>query len=161
MQPDCLEQAAISGELGAFTVKSQSVAIHNCYAKVQAFRLEVWDDEKSSKNHLDVQKSIEIDRDTKLKQKNDTDLVILNMEEGVVVECVLKTKSITEQTKWYAAIKKTIKEHHAWDHVVMSNPMQLASPESAKGYYLRSSRQRSLYDQVPILSKCYWVCGGI
>lgn len=150
VQPDSYDVATLTDELAGFEVRSQNYSLDSGYAKLQAFRLDVWDSEKAFNNNLEVKRSIAVNRDTKLKHRGDNDLNIINMEDGNQVEYVLKTGSVTEQTKWFAAIKKTIKEHTQWGHIVVNGAMPLASPET-KGYLLRSNRQRSLYDQVPVI----------
>lgn len=154
VQPDSFEVATVAGELAGFEVKSLNghLELEGGYAKLQAFRMNVWESEKAYSNNLEIKRSIAIGRDTKLKHRGNNDLDIINMEDGTLVEYVIKTNSVSEQTKWFAATKNMIKEHQQWGHVVLNGPMTLASPES-KGYFLRSHRQRSLYDQVPIMSE--------
>lgn len=145
--------AAIADELAGLEAKAHGCELDNCYAKLHAFRLDVWDSEKAFNNQLEVRRSIAINRDTKLKHRGENDLTVTNMEDGNLVEYVLKTSSVTQQTQFYAAIKKSIQEHKQWGHTVQHGAMELAAQMESKGYFLRTNRQRSLYDQVPILSE--------
>lgn len=54
------------------------------YARLQAFRIEIWDDEKAFQANCQSRRCVNITRDTKLKLKGETDIVLTNMEEGVV-----------------------------------------------------------------------------
>lgn len=153
VQPDSFEVAAITEELAGLEAPAHNCNLSSCYARLQAFRLDVWDSEKAFNNGLEVKRSIAINRDTKLKHRGESDLNVANMEDGNLVDYVLKTSSVTQQTQFYAAIKKVINEHKLWGHVVQHGAMELAAPPESKGYFLRNNRQRSLYDQVPILSE--------
>lgn len=121
------------------------------YGRLQSFKLELYDDQKSCDNSIQPRRLIEISRDTKLKLRDETDLVLVNMESGIIEEYLFRTHMAGEATKWYGAIKKTIKEHLQWGHVTMTDPMPLAVPGNSKQFFLRQSRQGSLYDQVPII----------
>lgn len=94
-------------------------------------------------------------RDAKVKHRNAVDVVLYIMEEGTVEEYTLHTESEEDALRWYAALKKCIKEHAQWGHVTVDNAMQLAVPANCKHNFLRTSvgRQRSLYDQVPIFGE--------
>lgn len=156
VQPDSFEVATITDELAGLEAKALNVSLDQCYARLQAFRLDVWDSEKAFNNQLEVKRTIAVNRDTKLKHRGDMDLTVVNMEDGNLVEYVLKTGSVTQQTQFFAAIKKVINEHKLWGHTVQHGAMELAAPPESKGYFLRTNRQRSLYDQVPILSECLY-----
>ncbi|XP_059611516.1 rhotekin-like isoform X1 [Phlebotomus argentipes] len=147
VQADAVEQPLIVGELNLLAKGSCRPV--DGIARLQAFRLEMWDDEETMKSNIQPRRSLDVTRDTKLKQKGDTDFILSNLEEGALEDYTFRTKSVTEQTKWFTAIKKAIKEHQIWGHITLALPMQLASPGN-KSYFTRSSRQGSLYDQVPI-----------
>lgn len=123
------------------------------YARLQAFKLELWDDNKSCEMNIQPRRTIDINRDTKLKLKDETDIIVYNMEEGTIEEYIFRTKTSGETIKWHSAIKKTIKEHLQWNHVAISSPMPLAIPGNPKNFFVRQSRQRSLYEQVPIITE--------
>lgn len=149
VQPDCIETNYCSGDL--CLLSKGSVRSLEGYGRLQAFKIDLWDNMHGSENNIQPRRSVEVTRDTKLKHKGELEFVVCNMEEGTIEEYVFRTKSLTETTKWHTAIKRTIKEHLQWDHVTLSTPMQLSIPGNGKNYFLRSSRQGSLYDQVPIL----------
>lgn len=151
VQPDFIESSYSNGDL-TLLAKGQIRSVEG-YGRLQAFKLELWDNMHACENHIQPRRSIDITRDSKLKHKGELDFVVCNMEEGTIEEYVFRTKSLTETTKWYAAIKRAIKEHSQWEHVTLGQPMQLSIPGNGKSYFLRSSRQGSLYDQVPILGK--------
>lgn len=153
VQPDSFEVPAIADELAGLEAKAHGLGLDSCYARLQAFRLDVWDSEKAFNNQLEVKRSVAVNRDTKLKLRGETDLNVANMEDGNLVEYVLRTGSVTQQTQFYAALKKVVNDHKLWGHVVQHGAMELAAPPESKGYFLRTNRQRSLYDQVPILSE--------
>lgn len=153
MQPDSFEVPAITDELAGLEARAHNLSMDSGYARLQAFRLDVWDSEKACHNHLEVRRTIAVNRDTKLKHRGENDLTVVNMEDGNQVEYVLRTGSVTQQTQFYAAIKKVIGEHKLWGHTVQHGAMELAAPPESKGYHLRTNRQRSLYDQVPIMSE--------
>lgn len=147
-----METESHSGDLKILS-KGQLRSIDG-YGRLQGFKLELWDDLKTFTNNIESRRSIDITRETKLKQKNETELSICNMEEGVMEEYIFKTNTPSESVKWYGAIKKQIKEHQQWGHITtLTTPMQLAIPGNTKQYYTRQSRQGSLYDQVPILGE--------
>ncbi|CAD7088397.1 unnamed protein product [Hermetia illucens] len=146
--PDSYEQASQAGQLSLLP-KGPTRQVDG-YARLQAFRIEIWDDEKAFQANCQSRRCVNITRDTKLKLKGETDIVLTNMEEGVVEEYIFRASS-NEVQKWYSSLKKAIKEHIQWGHIMLSEPMQLAVPGNARNYSVRSSRQGSLYDQVPIL----------
>lgn len=150
VQPDFYEQPTLTGQLSLMQ-KGPARPVEG-YARLQAFRVELWDDEKAFQANYQPRRTVEITRETKLKLKPETDIIIANLEEGTIEEYVIRAKTATDAQKWYSAIKKAIREHNNWGHIVLSSePMQLAIPGNSKNYFLRSTRQGSLYDQVPIL----------
>lgn len=148
VQPDAIETNYCSGDL-SLQSRGQTRGVDG-YGRLRAFKIELWDNMRAYENHIQPRRCVEITRDTKLMHKGEMDFIVCNMEEGSIEEYVFHTKSLTETSKWFSAIKKTIKEHLAWSHVSLAPTMQLASPGNVKNYFLRSSRQGSLYDQVPI-----------
>lgn len=127
------------------------------FARLQAFRLEMWEEEASCEQHMQPRRTIEVTRDAKAKHRNVVDVVLHIMEEGTIEEYTLHTESEEDALRWYAALKKCIKEHAQWGHVTVDNAMQLAVPANCKHNFTRTSvgRQRSLYDQVPIFGETY------
>lgn len=153
VQPDCIETISCAGEL-ILHGKGPCRSLDG-YAKLQAFRLELWDDEQTCQQSMQPRRTIDVNRDTKVKHRGELELVLNIMEEGTIEEYILRAKSLSEATKWYAAIKKLIKEHSQWEHVTVAASMPLAVPANMKNGFLRSSaRHRSLYDQVPIMGMC-------
>lgn len=152
VQPDFMETNYYSGELCLLT-NGQTRSVDG-FGRLRAFKIELWDSSQACDNHIQPRRSIEVTRDTKLKHKGELDFAVCNMEEGTIEEYIFRTKSLTETSKWYSAIKRAIKEHTIWDHVAVTPVMHLAAPGNVKNYFLRSSRQGSLYDQVPISGKC-------
>lgn len=118
------------------------------YGRLQAFKLELWDSAEASENNLEPHRSIEINRDTKLKSKSDATFVVCNMEEGAMVEYYFRPQPASDSTKWQAAIKRAIKEHMQWDHITLSTPMKLSVPGNMNKFFGRSPRQGTLYDQL-------------
>lgn len=151
IQPDCYDSSYVAGDL-CLLPKGQTRSVDG-HGRLQAFKIELWDSKQTFENHIQPRRTIDITRDTKLKHKGELDFVVCNMEEGVLEEYVFRTKSLTETSKWYSAVKRAIKEHAMWEHVTLAPMMQLAAPGNGKHYFLRSSRQGSLYDQVPISGK--------
>lgn len=154
VQPDCIETSTCCGELSV-QARGPSTRTLDGYARLQAFRIDVWDDEATFQQSVQPRRSVEVNRDTKVKHRGELDLVLSIMEEGTIEEYTLRAKSLSEATKWYAAIKKCIKEHSTWRHVTNGGTtMQLAVAANMKNSFVRSSsRHRSLYDQVPILGR--------
>lgn len=149
--PESMESQLHNGNLQIYT-KGQSIL--DVFARLHKFKLEMWQNEQKSKNdETTAFKVIEITRDTKIKFKNDLELVISVMEEGHICEYILKMDSAKQTTQWMAMIKICIKDHMQWGHVALSEPMKLAIPGNNKQYIFRPPRQTSLYDQVPILGK--------
>lgn len=142
-----MESPIISGNLQILT---KGNPISSVFARLLAFRIEMWTDEQMCNNEV-AYKTIEITRETKMKLKNDLEIMLIVMEEGTVHEYVLRTENGTDTTKWMSKLKICIKEHLQWGHVALTNAMKLAMPGNCKQYFLRSPRQGSLYDQVPIL----------
>lgn len=128
------------------------------YAKLQSFRLELWDDESACRNNMQPRRILEITREIKVKHRGELEVALTIMEEGTIQEYVFRAKSIADATKWYSALKKCIKEHGQWGHVTTGTTMQLAMPGNSKNCFLRSARQRSLYDQVPIFGRDFTTC---
>lgn len=154
VQPDFIETNYCAGSLGLQS-RGKTHGIDG-YGQLRSFKIELWDNIRACENQTQPLRAIDITRDTKLMHKGELDFVVCNMEEGSIEKYVFYTKSLTETTNWYSAIMRAIKEHAAWDHVSLAPVMQLASPDNAKNYFLRSSRQGSLYDQVPISGEhCY------
>lgn len=151
VQPDFIETNYCAGDLSLLS-RGQTRGVDG-FGQLRAFKIELWDNERACENHIQPRRTIEITRETKLKHKGELDFIVCNMEEGTMEEYVFHTKSLTDTSKWYSAIKRAIKEHVAWDHVTLAPVMQLATPGNVKNYFLRSSRQGSLYDQVPISGK--------
>lgn len=118
------------------------------YGRLQAFKLQLWDSVEASENNMEPCRSIDINRDTKLKVKSDSTFVVCNMEEGTMVEYYFRTQSSNESTKWQVAIKRAIKEHMQWDHITLSTPMKLSVPGNLNKFFGRSPRQGTLYDQL-------------
>lgn len=153
IQPDTIDTPSCSGEL-TLHAKGPTRSVDG-YARLQAFRLEVWEDEASCEQNMQPRRTIEVTRDAKVKHRNTVDVVLYIMEEGTVEEYTLHTESEEDALRWYAALKKNIKEHPQWRHVTVGNSMPLAAPAANKNGFYRASavRQRSLYDQVPIFGK--------
>ncbi|XP_055373058.1 rhotekin-like isoform X2 [Condylostylus longicornis] len=150
IQPDFYEQSTINGEI-CLLQKEPTRPIQG-YARLQAFRVEIWDDEKAFQGSYQPRRSVGITRETKLKLRTgETDLVVTNLENGSIEEYILRTKTAPDALKWYSAVKKAIREHNQWGHVCQSEPMQLAVPYNPRNYFVRNTRQGSFYDQVPIL----------
>lgn len=156
VQPDFIEAPYCSGDL-CLLAKGQTRPVDG-FGRLQAFKLDLWDSVQALENHMPPRRCVEVSRDTKLKHKGELDFVVCNMEEGTIEEYVFRTPSLTETTKWYSALKRAIKEHAQWDHVTLGPSMQLAAPGNVKNYFLRSSRQGSLYDQVPISGELFNKC---
>lgn len=154
VQPDHIETAACTGPLSV-QARGPATRPHDGYARLQAFRLDFWDEE-SQQHSVQPRRSIDVTRDTKVKHRGELDLVLSCMEDGRPEEYTLRSATLTEASQWYAALKKCIKEHSVWRHLTAggSSAMQLAAPANMKTSFLRAStRQRSLYDQVPIIGK--------
>lgn len=149
VQSDTMENASCTGELLLLS-KGPARPVKG-FARLQAFKLDLWDDKTSFENKIQPRRSVDITRDTKLKQCDETDLIIENMEEGQIEQYIFRAHTGSEGVKWYSALKKCIKEHSQWEHVTVDPAMQLAVPGNNKQYYLRQTRLGSLYDQVPIL----------
>lgn len=135
-----------SGELRLLS--KGSISPLDGYGRLQAFRLQLWDSIEASESNMEPCQSIEINRDTKLKLKNDSIFVVCNMEEGAMIEYHFRTKSSNELPKWQMAIKRAIKEHMQWDHITLSTPMKLSVPGNLNKFFGRSPRQGTLYDQL-------------
>lgn len=133
------------------------------HARLLAFRLELWDSEEAcTAQQVQPRRSVEVTRDAKvrlLRGGGDTvaDCVQLYiMEEGHIQEYTLHSAAggASETQRWYAALKRCVREHSQWGHVTVGGAMQLAAPANFKGGFQRPAmRHRSLYDQVPILGK--------
>lgn len=145
IQPDSIEQSTHSGHM-KISSKDTPQAI-DVFARLQAFKLEIFDDQIP--DSLQADKIIEINRDTILKFKEDKQINIQNMKEGNFEEDILYFETSDDAIKWNSILKKTIKEHVQWGHIAV-NPTQLASPGNTKSYYGRAPRLGSLYDQVPV-----------
>lgn len=151
VQSDAMENSSCTGELLLLS-KGPTRPVKG-FARLQAFKLDLWDDKTSFENKIQPRRTVEITRDTKLKQCDETDLIIENMEEGQIEQYIFRAQTGSEGVKWYSALKKSVKEHSQWGHVTVDTAMQLAVPGNNKQYYLRQTRLGSLYDQVPILGK--------
>ena len=81
-RPDSYEQSMVNGNLSLLQ-KGVARPIEG-YARLQAFRIELWDDEKAFQANYQPRRSIDITRDTKLKFKGETDIIISNLEEGIM-----------------------------------------------------------------------------
>lgn len=149
VQPDAVEQPQYSGHIRIITSKDKSHAIDS-YVRLQAFKLESWEDKNACDNQMQPEQVIEISRDTKLKIKDDVSILVQNMKEGSHEEHCLLFQTSDEAIKWNGILKKAIKEHIQWGHIAI-NPMQLATPGNTK-LYSRQPRQGSLYDQVPVVN---------
>lgn len=150
VQPDFYEQSIISGDL--CIIQKEPARPIQGYARLQAFRVELWDDEKAFQASYQPRRSVDITRETKLKLRTgETDLVVTNLENGSFEEYIIRTKTAPDALKWYSAVKKSIREHNQWGHICQSEPMQLAVPCNPRNYFVRNTRQGSFYDQVPIL----------
>lgn len=179
VQPDAIDTAAAVGPL-TLHAKGPTRPVDG-YARLQAFRLDLWDSEEASTTQQQQpRRTVEVTRDAKVRHirgaakpansaadsnNGGSDCQIMAdvvqlyvMEEGIVQEYTLHSNGGPAETqRWYAAIRRCIREHGLWGHVTAgggSSAMQLAQPANGRGAFQRPSmRQRSLYDQVPILGK--------
>lgn len=164
VQPDAVELPALSGPLTVHA-KGPTRPVEG-HARLQAFRLELWDSAEACAQNVLPRRSIEVTRDTKVRHRSGcatsgvADSVQLYvMEEGTVQEYTLhwaEEPAATAQ-RWYTALRRAVREHAQWGHVTAAGgagAMQLAVPVTMKGGFQRPApRQRSLYDQVPIMGK--------
>lgn len=146
IRPDCIDRASFSGCLSMPPTSDG-------FARLQAFRLDLWDDEEAFRSNASPRRSIDVTRDTKLKLKTETDLVLGIMEEGTMHEHTLRASAPSEGTRWYKLIKATIQEHLQWKNIMSEPIMELVAAGNSRSLLLRASRLVSLYDQVPILGK--------
>lgn len=147
VQPDAVEQPQYSGHLRITSKDNNTHAIES-FVRLQAFKLETWEDKSSCENNMHPEQVIEINRDTKLKIKNEKIILVQNMREGNHEEHSFHFETPEEAIKWNGIFKKAIKEHIQWGHIAI-NPMTLSIPGNTK-LYNRQPRQGSLYDQVPV-----------
>lgn len=156
VRPDFLNAPYIINKL-QFIYKNDSF---NGFARLQAFKIDMFESSELA-NNIDANPnhSIEITRDTKLKIINDTEFYVQNMEEGIINDYIFKTESIDDTNQWKLLIKRAINEHMKWNHVAITSPMRLSVPGNTTNKYFnnRSPRQGSLYDQVPVLGKLFFV----
>lgn len=146
IQPDFMSTSYYSGDLRL--LPKGNISPLDGYGRLQAFKLQLWESSEASENSAEPSRSIEINRDTKLKLKHDSTFVVCNMEEGAMIEYYFRTQSPNELTKWQVAIKRAINEHMQWDHITLSTPMKLSVPGNMNKFFGRSSRQGTLYDQL-------------
>lgn len=151
VQPDSLKSNYYAGDLQLIVPSTGH--LFDGYARLQAFKISIWDNTHSFENGNDAVHTIDITRDTKLKRKTEIELLVCNMEEGAMIKYVFRTKDPIEMVNLESAVKRTMREHLQWKHVTLSTPMQLTTPGTERNYFLRSGRHGSLYDQVPIISK--------
>lgn len=155
IRPDFLNTPYVINELCYFSKNNP----FNGFGRLQAFKIELFEtNELAQQNDANASHSIEITRDTKLKIINDKEFLIQNMEEGVMCDYKFQTKSIDDTNQWKLSIKRAIKEHMQWDHVAITQPMRLSVPgNTTNKYFNRSPRQGSLYDQVPVTGKPFFL----
>lgn len=159
VQPDFMCTSYYSGVLRL--LPKGNILPLDGFGRLQAFKIQLWDSIESSENNMEPCRHIEINRDTKLKLKNDATFVVCNMEEGAMIEYYFRTQSSHELTKWQVAIKRAIKEHMQWDHITLSTPMKLSVPGNMNKFFGRSPRQGTLYDQLgKFLFFFGFVCSG-
>lgn len=159
IQPDFLKTNYYAGNLQLIVPSTGQ--LFDGYARLQAFKLSIWDKLETFECGIDATHTVDITRDTKIKRKPDTELLVCNMEEGTMIKYVFRTNEAIETANLEQAIKRSIREHLQWKHVTLSTPMQLTTPGSERNYFLRSGRHGSLYDQVPILRKYFYLCAFI
>lgn len=82
VQPDFYEQATQSGCI-CLIQKGICRAIDG-YARLQAFRIDFWDDEKAFQANYQPRRSIPITRESKVKLKGETDVIVINLEDGSI-----------------------------------------------------------------------------
>lgn len=153
VQPDFITTNYYSNELQLLT--KEKITLLNGFGRLQAFKIDLF---KNNAQIDDVdavaEQIIDITRDTKLKRKTDVEFIVCNLEEGAMHEYLFRAKNSSESSEWQAAIKRAIREHIQWDHIVLRSPMKLTVPGNATSkYFNRSPRQGSLYDQVPVVGK--------
>lgn len=151
IQPDFLKSNYYAGNLQLIVPSTGQ--LFDGYARLHAFKLSIWDKLETFESGNDATHIVDITRDTKIKRKPDTELLVCNMEEGTMIKYVFRTNEAIEAANLEQAIKRAIREHLQWKHVTLGTPMQLTTPGSERNYFLRSGRHGSLYDQVPILRK--------
>ncbi|XP_031630250.1 probable polyketide synthase 15 [Contarinia nasturtii] len=149
VQPDFIKNSYCAGNLELLS--SNDNQLYGVYARLQAFKLAYWENLEAFENNLEPKHAIEITRDTKAKRRGDLEIVICNMEEGNIKKYTFRTAEPMEASNWEIGLKRAIREHLQWKHVMLSTPMQLTTPGTERNYFSRSGRHGSLYDQVPIL----------
>lgn len=151
VQPDFMKTNYCTGNLKILSPNDNQ--FNDIYARLQAFKLTYWDNLEAFENNAEPKHSIEITRDSKAKRRGDLEVVVCNMEEGVIKKYVFKASESIEASNWEIALKRAIREHLLWQHVTVGTPMQLSTPGTERNYFSRSGRHGSLYDQVPIMRK--------
>lgn len=148
VQPDFIKTSYCTGNLQLLS--SNDNQLYDVYARLQAFKLSYWDNLEAFESNLEAKHTIEITRDTKAKRRGDLEIVICNMEEGSIKKYTFRAAEPMEASNWEISLKRAIREHLQWKHVMLSAPMQLTTG-TERNYFSRSGRHGSLYDQVPIL----------
>jgi len=148
IQPDFMKANYFAGNLQMIFPRNGQ--LFDGYARLQAFKISLWNDQRSFENGDCASYAIDVTRDTKTKRKSDVELYVCNMEEGAMMKYVFHAKETIEIANFELAIKRAIREHLQWKHVTLTSPMQLTTPGTEKNYFSRSGRHGSLYDQVPV-----------
>ncbi|XP_055314578.1 tyrosine-protein phosphatase 3-like [Sitodiplosis mosellana] len=149
IQPDFMKTNYCTGNLQVLSPNENQFS--EIYARLQAFKLTYWDNLEAFENNTEPKHSIEVTRDSKAKRRGDLEVVVCNMEEGVIKKYVFRAAESIEASNWEIALKRAIREHLLWQHVTVGTPMQLSTPGTERNYFSRSGRHGSLYDQVPIM----------
>ncbi|XP_071449463.1 rhotekin-like isoform X2 [Hetaerina americana] len=180
-QPDCISREVFSGPLQLLltaedqerdglsrddkTKKVEDTAGgdrgHWCgiWGQLQAFHLDLWEKREDFEQGREPIKSITVDRETSIRggSSSSREISLGNMCEGKEDISFVRTTSCDDQQKWIRHFVQHAKDHQRWKHAA-EKIMEIQSPGSTKNSFLREIRQRSLYDETPLIESLQSDC---
>ncbi|XP_046386842.1 rhotekin-like isoform X2 [Ischnura elegans] len=122
------------------------------WGQLQAFHLDLWEKREDFDQGRDPIKSITVDKETSIRggSSSSREISLGNMCEGKEDISFVRTTSCEDQQKWIRYFVQHAKDHQRWKQAA-EKIMEIQSPGSTKNSFLREIRQRSLYDETPLI----------